>query len=76
VASDPRISAPFALEAERNHIRRTLSAGQKFNSLLALLGPKLTSNVSLSLLGGLEDWIPVFTQEFGLGQGVQAYRRT
>jgi len=34
VASDPRISAPIALEAERNHIRRTLSAGQKFNSLL------------------------------------------
>jgi len=34
VASDPRISAPIALEEERNHIRRTLSAGQKFNSLL------------------------------------------
>lgn len=29
--------APIALEAERNHIRRHLSAGEKFNSLLVLL---------------------------------------
>jgi hypothetical protein len=34
LSSDPRIPEPLDVEAERNHIRGGLSAGEKFNSLL------------------------------------------
>ncbi|MGE0852027.1 MAG: radical SAM protein, partial [Hyphomicrobiaceae bacterium] len=47
LASDPRIPAPFDPKGERNHIRHSLSACEKFNSLLEQVFLYITNRCGL-----------------------------
>jgi hypothetical protein len=61
--------APIALETERNHIRKSVSSGEKFNSLLAVIPSMMPLGVvGYGLRVGLQRLLAALVHPVDLGR--------